>query len=309
MSQDEIMIGPAGQMYALVIPEDGGFTEHPVKYGAQKRGISGAVTIDSQGQRMEFIWTAEDISDADASLLDQLYSLMRTRKRPIRLILPHRKNLLSAAASSAQSVHAARETVKPFFPLSGLIDVNVFTVQRPDQDALYPLTPRLTWYTQLDNVGGGGYEYCYPEGDPSPSTGTAWSRVPLIEGRTYTLSCLYRRTFAGVNPAENQLTFGWRREDGDNTSQPATTNATLSSTTWAWASTQVVVPSGWPHIVPTISVADNATIDIAAMQLEEGDTRTAWNLGKGVPVVYLTDLAYTDSLWPARDATLTMIEM
>jgi len=309
MAQDEIMIGAAGQMFALQIPENGGFTEHLVKFGAMKRGISGAVTLDNQGARFEFSWSAEDISDTDASLLDQLYTVLRRRKLPIRLILPHRKNMLSACASSAQSVHRSREIVEPYFPLSGLVDVATQPVLRPDQDALYPLSPRLPWYTELINVGGGGYEYVYPEGDPNPSIGTAWSRVPLIEGRTYTLSVLYRRMVTGTNPAENLLTFGWRRADGDNTSQPATTNVQLTSTTWAWASTQIVVPTGWPQVVPTISVADGATLNIAAMQLEEGNTRTAWTLGKGVPVINVTDLSYTDTLWPARTATMTMIEL
>lgn len=310
MSQDEILIGAMGQMFALQIPETGGFTETPVKFGSVKRGISGAATVDTQGARSEFTWSAEDLSETDCSLLRQLYSQVRASNQPVRLFIPHRKNLLTASASSGRSVARHREIISHYLSLLNITTVTTPEVPRPDADATYPLSPRLTRYVHAVNLGGDS-DYLYPEGDPNlGSASSAWSRVPVIEGRQYTLSVLYRITTPGVGTnSATILRHTWRRSDGTVGSPPAPTTLTLTASAWTWASITVTVPSGWPGFVPIIENGNSSVMDVAAMQLEEGPTRTDWVMGSGVPVVSLSSLQFTDTLWPLRNAVLTMIEL
>lgn len=305
--QDEILIGAAGQMFSLATPEDGGFTETPQKFGNLQRGLSGAGTVDVHGQRLSFSWSAEDLTEDDCSLLNLLYSQVRGSQKPVRLIPPHRRNLMSASASSARSVARARESVIHYESLAGTTVVTTPDVPRPDQDALYPLSPRLSRYTHLVNAVGDS-DYVYPEGNPAPGK-SPWTRIPVIEGRTYTLSLLYRRTVAGVTGTDTNLRNFWRREDGDNTSTPAQNVLNLTASTWTWAAMTFTIPTGWPMIAPVIEVGNGATMDVAAMQFEEGNVRTPWVMGRGVPVVYVSSLTFTDSLWPRRNATMEMIEL
>lgn len=293
MSQDEILVGAAGQMFALAIPESGGFTVTPTKFGSVKRGISGAATVDSQGQRNSFSWSAEDISDSDASLLDQLYSQIRSSKKPIRLILPHRKNLLTASASSARSVARHRESTVNYETEAGFAVVTTPDVLRPSLDATYPLVPRLTRYVQLVNPTLSN-DFVYPEGKPSTTTGTPWSRMPLIEGRQYTCSILYALFTAGAGACN--LRNVWRNEDGGNTGAPAGSSTGLAAPDWAWASITVTIPTGFPGFCPLIEVGSGATVLVAAMQVEEGAVRTPWVMGTGIPVISTTALTYTDTL-------------
>lgn len=303
MSQDEILIGAAGQMFALQIPENGGFTETPVKFGSIKRGISGAATIDRQGTRSEFTWSAEDLNEDDCSLLRQLFEQVRDAALPVRLVLPHRKNLLTASASSALSVPSHRESAPNYDPLNlGYTAVSKFS---PFADAAYPVTPKLSSFVEIVNSGGDS-DYVFPEGNPGTNP---WTRVPLIEGRQYTLSILYRRTVAGVLGNDSRLRNIWRADDGYATGAPAGSTALLNSSTWAWQTLTVTVPVGWPTFVPIIECGDAATLRVAAMQLEEGATRTSWVMGSGVPVVTVTSLSFTDTLWPLRTATMTMTEL
>lgn len=307
MSQDEILVGAAGQMFALVIPENGGFTEELVKFGSVKRGISGAATVDTQGARYQFTWAAEDISEDDASLLRQLYSQVRGSKKPVRLIIPHRKNLLTASASSARSVARHRESTTNYETEAGFAVVTTPEVLRPSQDPTYPLQPRLTRYVQIVNSSGSN-DFVYPEGKPSTTpVGTPWSRLPLIEGRQYTCSILYAILAPGSQP--NRLRNVWRNEDGGNSGAPSGGSLDLTATDWAWASITVTVPTGFPGFCPLIEIGSGATMIVAAMQVEEGPTRTPWVMGTGIPVVSFSSLRFTDTQWPLRNAELSMIEL
>jgi hypothetical protein len=298
-----------GQMFSLQIPENGGFNETLKKFGSIQRGVSGAATVDTQGARYEFTMSWEDLNEADCSALKQLYSMVRSSAKPVRLISPHRKNLLTGSASSARSVARHRESAVHYFPLSTRVTVTTPEVPRPDLDPLYPLFPRLTRYVHMVN-NGTGFEFVIPEGDLSGlGAANPNTRIPVIEGREYTLSCLYRVTAGGTDPTANGLRGGWRREDGDNVTQPTIPFVNLTSATWAWQSVTFTIPTGWPGVIPQICVGDLATIDIGAMQFEEGPVRTPWVMGSGVPVVSFTDLTFTDTLWPLRNAQLTAIEL
>lgn len=308
--QDEILIGAGGQMFSLAIPENGNFTENPVKFGNTKRGISGAATVDVQGARSEYTWSAEDLNEDDCSLLRQVYSQIRAANSPVRLFLPHRKNLLTASASSARSVAPARAAITHYQSLLGISAVTTPAVDRPDVDTTYPLFPRLTRYIHAVNSGGDS-DYLYPEGNPNAgTTSPVWTRVPLIEGRQYTLSVLYRITTPGTGTnSASYLRYGWRRADGFASGTPTVTPATLTASDWTWQSVTVTIPTGWPGFFPVIENGNSSVMDIAAMQLEESATRTPWVIGSGVPVVSLSSLQFTDSLWPLRNASLSMIEL
>lgn len=302
--RDEILLGAAGQMFSLQIPENGGLTENPRKSGGVHQGISGARTIDNQGIRRDYSITWEDLNEADCSALRQAYAFVRDAARPVRLVVPHRVNMLGAACSSARSAADPRQMVTTFEAADPGVLVTTKLVPRPDQDAGYALTPRLTRYVEIQNQAT-GYLNVWADGNPGIVPASA---TPVVEGRTYTLSAYYRRT-ASAGFGDGALRFGHRREDGDLTGAPTFPLVNLTSATWTWASVTVTVPTGWPLAYPLITIGQAETLQVAAMQLEEGPTRTTWRLGSGVPVVALTDLSFTDTEWPRRNATLTAIEL
>lgn len=300
------MIGAAGQMYAVQVPENGGFSETPSKFGGVQTGISGTRTVDSQGERSDYTLSWEDLSEDDCSVLRQFYSQVRSSGKPIRMFLPHRKNLLTASASSARSVARPRESTINYAPLAGNAVVSTPEVYRTSLDATYPLTPRLTRMVKIVNSTLSN-DFVYPEGNPDVVTGTPWSRIPLIEGRQYTCSVLYAKDPVGAGTCN--LRNVWRNEDGGNTGAPAGSNVALSTLDWDWQSFTFTVPTGFPGFCPLIESGPSSTLYIGAMQVEEGPVRTPWVMGNGVPVIAFTSLQFTDTLWPLRNASMTAIEL
>lgn len=299
MAQDEILIGAPGEMFALQVPENGGFTVTPIKSGAIQQGATGARTVDTAGSRSDYSISWEDLSEEDVSLLSQLQLQLRGSMRAIRLVLPHERNMLSASISSGLSVIPERSNM--FYVASGAATLTTPLVGRRDIDAAYALSPRLTRYSQF--VNGPATTAVEIEG---PAGFFPRSLVPVIPGRTYTLSGYYRKT-AGA--ATSTLGLNIRREDGDPVGQPATPTVTLSSAVWAWASVSLTIPAGWHTVSPVISLGASDTVQIGALQFEEAAARTDWTMGRGVPVISVTGLTFSYSLWPKRDATLNLIEL
>lgn len=302
--RDEILLGAAGQMFSLQIPETGGLTETPRKFGAVHQGLSGARTVDTLGIRRDYTIEWESLNEDDCSALRQVFALLRESTKPVRLIVPHRKNMLSAAASSGRSVPDPRAITSTYQAADLGVGVALLSVPRPDLDAVYAISPRLPKFTRVTNLAT-GYLNVWVEGNPDTAPANA---IPVVPGRTYTLSVYYRRT-ASAGFGDGALRFAHRREDGSITGAPTFPLVSLTSSAWTWASVTVTVPSGWPLTYPLITIGQAESIDFAAMQLEEGATRTPWVLGSGVPVVSVTDLQFTDQEWPYRDASLTAIEL
>lgn len=303
---DEILIGSAGSMFALQIPERSAYQESAVKFGAVHRGMTGAATLDNMGVRREWSIAWEDLDPADCSLLSALYYQLRQEVQSIRLIQPWRKNLLSQAASSAGSVAVPRALVTNYQTTSSTVIATKWQVAGPTGDAIYDLgagIPRLTTYTQVINTTVTA-QTVWPEGNP---TGTTYTRVPVIPGRTYTLSGYVRRPVAGTGTTSLGLQLA--REDGSTAGAPAPTTTAVTAAAWTWAAVTLTIPAGWHSVIPYFTLANSATLDVAAMQLEEGSARSAWEFGSGVPVVALTDLTFTDTEWPRRNASIRIIEL
>lgn len=303
MSRDEILIGAPGDLFALPVPENGGLRETSPKFGTIQQSATGVRTVDYAGGRRDWSISWEDLGPEDCSLLVQLYEQWRASSLPIRLILPHRKNLLSASVSTMQSVPVPRtySNAAPFYQAAGAATMTTPSVGRRDQDATYALSPRLARYTKW--VGGGATTSIELEG---PAGLSPWGLIPVVPGRTYTLSAYYRRT-AGTSGCALQANV--RREDGTATGQPAASSVALSSSTWTWASVTVTIPAGWHTLAAVLSVGPGDTLDVAAAQLEEGPVRTPWVVGRGTPIVTCSGLEMIDSQWPNRNVTLSLIEM
>lgn len=298
---DEILMGAPGNMFALPVPEIGGYTETPVKFGAIHQGLTGARTLDNLGTRREWSMTWEDLDPSDCSALQGLYDQLRTDAGSVRLIQPYRKNLLTSVAASGGSVPAPRSSVTPFQTSNTSVVATRTLVPRQSVDATYGLSPRLTFYTRVANGATGG-QTCWPEGFPNNS---AYSRIPVIPGRTYTLSA-YVRAVAGTGAT---MGLGVMREDGNLSSAPTQTPETIIDTVWTWVARSYTIPTGWHIAYPTFTLPASSTIDVAAMQFEEGAGRTTWEHGSGAPIVAVTGLSFTDTWWPYRNATMSVIEL
>lgn len=239
-------------------------------------------------------WTLPAIAldDAERSVLDQAFWL----PGPYRLIVANQINQLTVQQSSGTD---DLYDTTGFIATSGTLSSSTAQVRSGLRS--------LAWAVSSGLAAGNGVW----TGSAATTTAAA-DDVPVVVGKDYTFSFYVRHSTGTV---QLRATINWftaagvsvSTSTGTSTSSSTAnfdTRCTLTATapaTAAYARCECEIGTGTPSA--------SMTIYLDQLQFEQASAVSAWVLGKGVPIVSVTEMDATEILVGRADHSLVLVEV
>lgn len=273
----EWYLGPAGDLRALVCP-DNGVNVSDVRYGGVHQGLSGARTVDVVGVKMQIDMNIRYLTETDYLWLEAMH--LRHIPGPVYLVNPLKRNLLSKESSMA------RDTA---MPTNGVYTSGFYAW---DWETSYPSGVIGTRAVRRSAM---------------LAVSTLFSldvtgKVPVTAGSQYVFSSYMKSASAKT------VVFGITWYDVNGAALSATTSSKSITTSWARQSVSGTAPAGAVLAVPSWESTTTTTFTAASAQFEAGSTATAWQIGGGSMRVMIDQLPTQSPRYPLRNVSLSLLE-
>lgn len=274
------LFGPAGDLRPLPAPA-GDVVNTVDRFGATHVAITGGRTVDTLGYRARYEFELPYLDEEEYFRLEALYTL--ADPRPLKLIDPMRRNLLSRDAALAKPADATQRG------LSASLGAGLAWVRVTDSPVSWSARgARWTGFGAGDTlqVGRG-------------------ATVPVTPGESVTFS-VYLSASEAQDVAASLDTIS---EGLPHTVVPGDT-VPLPAGSWTRLEQTFVVPAGAQTAYITLhAVTAAGALTAVAPQLESGTTATAPSLGGGAVTVLIEELATTSPRHPYRSVSLSLLEV
>lgn len=273
------LLGPPGDLRALVTPEEARITE--VRFGGVQQGLNGARTMDITGIRTTVELTFEYLDEEDYKWLQALHT--RHIPGPHRLINPLRSNLLSIDA--AKSMFYPSHT-QGFYVFGG--------------------SSIADWANEWPSGPTPGWRSVKWSNRPSGSSSLAqWDRFRMVSaspGEAVTAS-VYMRSSAAHSES---LQLEWFDKYG--VALSTSTQAVALTTSWSRFSITATAPASTGLVRMSFTGTSSADVYFAAPQVEKGSIATDWSQGGGEMMVLIDQMPANSPRFPLMNASLTLLE-
>ncbi len=264
-------LGPLGDLRPLVSP-DGGVSRPVERFGGVHQALSGARTMDITGHRGTYKLELPWLTPADSRFLEALH--YRTVPGPFYLLDPLTTNRLSRSAAM----------LLPYSSDVATTSGGVFRSPDAPAEVGVPVTS-LEWSTY--------------------STGASVSlpSVPVLADETVSLS-VWARADAAVSLELSMSLLG-----AGNTNQGRPTQTVTLGGTWTRYVLTAPVPADAIAARASFAPTEGNRLWLAAAQLEDSATASAWDMGGGAPTVLLDQLDRTSTNYPRNELAVTLLEV
>ncbi|WP_158684421.1 hypothetical protein [Amycolatopsis orientalis] len=236
---------------------------------AVNSSIDGTATVERFGTKRSWKLDYKGLTEDLESILTM--ALTGALAGPLYLVDPLTTNLLSPIVATAGSTPGRN----PFTTSVPGLSADIVAATAP-----FAVTPGHR--NQVTSVNSSGV------------TQTLWTPAVPVRPVVHTFSA-YVKASANV---------GVQLSDGN-----AVIGTASTGTPSAWTRVSVSATSATGTLLPTFSVPNGATLQLAALQLEASATATPWRPGGGVCRVYVSSADRSSVLWPYRDNAVTISEV
>lgn len=273
----EWYLGPAGDLRALVCPDDG-VNVSDIRYGGVHQGLSGARTVDVIGIKMQIDMNIRYLTDTDYHWLEAMHK--RHIPGPLYLINPLKRNLLSNESSMARDTsfpgNGAYTSGTGVWEWESSYPSGVVGTRSVRRFGLLPLS---TLYS-LDSK----------------------NKIPVTAGTSYVFSSYMKAA------SSKTVVFGITWYDVTGAVVSSSTSSKSITTSWVSQNIAATAPVGAVLAVPSWESTTTTAFTTASAQFEVGSSPTAWQLGGGSMRVSIDQMPTLSPRYPMRNISISLLE-